>query len=106
MKFHAIHADQHDLLPGPLGLADFVLGPYGTGQVDVAQDDTAEDRAVRIGVRRHHHDLDSQETILARRCKFARVHLPIVIQGRRRGNSRTLRRAEFIPLPETGEARE
>ena len=87
MEFHAIHADQHGLLPGPLGLADLMLGRYGPGQIDVAQDDAAKDRAVRIGVRRHHHDFDGQEAILASRCRFARVHPPIVVQGGRRGNS-------------------
>ena len=47
MEFHAIHADQHRLLPGPIGLADLVLGRHGAGQIDVAQDHAAENRAVR-----------------------------------------------------------
>jgi hypothetical protein len=65
MELHAIHPYQHGLLSRPPRATNFMLGSYRTRQVDVAQDNAAKDRAVRIGVGRHHYDFDSQKSIIA-----------------------------------------
>ena len=38
-------------------------GTDRTGLVDVTEDDAAEDGSMRVGVPRHHHDLDGKEGV-------------------------------------------
>ena len=66
MEFHAVHADEHHLLPLPTCPADFVLCRHRSGQIEMAEDDAAENCTLRIGVGGHHDDLMAKNRSRAR----------------------------------------